>query len=381
MKIAITKKNYVIATLLVVVVILVIWHFSGSTKDQTYRVETARIGNITQTVTASGTLNPVILVNVGTQVSGTVQKIYADFNDRVTAGQVLLELDPKLFNAALMQSLAAIKKAKATLELAKANEKRGGPLYAHGDISRQDWDTLIEARKTAEADLGVAIATAAKDKTNLDYATIHSPVAGVVVDREVDVGQTVAASFQTPVLYKIAQDLSKMQIDSSFAEADIGNIRPEQEATFTVDAYPNRNFKGVVKQIRLNPTMQQNVVTYDVVVGVDNHDGVLLPGMTAYVSIKTAEHKNVLLVPSVALRFHPKNAKAEHASQKQQPGSGVVYKMVDGQLSPVVCKIGLTDNKNTEIVSGDLKAGDAIVVGENQESTSGSTNSFRIRAF
>lgn len=369
------------ALVIIIIAFFATQHFLHKRQTPRYKTEIIQLGNLIQTVSANGTLNPVILVNVGTQVSGTVQKIYADYNSHVTQGQILLELDSKLFKAALMQSLASIAKAKASLELAKANEKRGFPLYQHGDISKQDWETLVQARKNAEADLGIAIATAAKDKTNLDYATIHSPVSGVVVDRAVDVGQTVAASFQTPVLFRIAQDLSKMQIDSNFAEADIANIKPGQEVDFTVDAFPNRIFKGVVKEIRLNPTIQQNVVTYDVVILVNNSDGILLPGMTAYVNIKTAEHQNIVTVPNVALRYRHKDKKTEAANAKIKPGSAILYKLIKQKPKLIICTLGISDSKNTEIKDCDLKPGDEVIVGDIAENQNDSTSSFRLRMF
>lgn len=355
--------------------------FFAGTKNTVYKTEAVKIGTVTQTVAANGTLNPVILVNVGTQVSGTVQKIYADYNSQVKAGQVLLELDPKLFKAALMQSMATVNKAKSNLELAKANEKRGLSLLKQGDISKQDWDTLVDTTRSAAADVDLAIATSVKDQANLDYATIISPVSGVVVERNIDVGQTVAASFQTPTLFKIAQDLSKMQIDSSFAEADIANIRPGQSVTFTVDAFPNRTFNGYVKQIRLNFTVQQNVVTYDVVVLVNNTDGVLLPGMTAYVSIKTAEHKDVLLIPNAALRFRPKKEITIKPNSKIPAGSGILYKLVNGKATALTCQLGITDGRFTEISGCDLKAGDKVVTDDSQEESASSSSSIRIRAF
>jgi len=376
------RKSLWFAVVLALFIAGFFWH-KTSTKNLSlqYRVEKVKRGNITQTVSANGTLNPVILVNVGTQVSGTVQKIYADFNDRVKENQVLLELDSRILQAQLSQSKAAVFRAEAALDLAEANAKRGFPLFQHGDISKQDWDQLVQLRKGAVADLKLAKSQVTRDKTNLDYATIRSPVSGVVVDREVDVGQTVAASFQTPVLFKIAQDLSKMQIDSSFAEADIGGILPKQEVSFNVDAYPDRFFKGVVKQVRINPTTQQNVVTYDVVVSVDNLDGALLPGMTAYVNIKTAEHKNILMVPTAALRFHPKNAKPVTREANQAVKTGTIYKIVDDKLEPIVCKLGINDNRYTEVSSPDLKDGDAVVIDELAEGEVSTTNTLRVRVF
>lgn len=376
-------KKYSFLTIIIVGLLILFLgrdQFFKSEKNDSYRVEKAKLGDITQTVSANGTLNPVTLVNVGSQVSGTVQKIYADFNDNVTAGQILLEIDPTLFKAIAGQSQAQVIKAKAALDLARANQNRGEPLVAHGDISKQDWDSLIQATKAATADLALASAKLENDKANLSYTVIRSPISGVVVDREVDVGQTVAASFQTPTLYKIAQDLRKMQIDSSFAEADIGNIRTGQDVTFTVDAFPNQTFKAIVKQIRLNPTTQQNVVTYDVVITVDNPEGLLLPGMTAYVNIKTAEKKNVMLVPNSAFRYKPKNEKPGNNTLKITANSGKLYKLIDHELKPTVCSTGITDNSFTEITKCDLTAGDEVVIGD-KNGAAAPTSGFRLRVF
>jgi HlyD family secretion protein len=315
-------------------------------------------------------LSPVIEVNVGTQVTGIVQKIYADFNDRVTSGQILLELDPALLKDNVEQSVAAVNKAQSSLNLALANEKRGKSLYQQKFISKQDWDQLLQTRLAATADLKLAQAGLVKDRTNLDYATIRSPVSGVIIDRQVDVGQTVTASFQTPILFKIAQDLSKMEIDSSFAEADIGNIKPGQEVTFTVDAFPQNNFSGVVKHVRLAPITQQNVVTYDVVITVENKNGILLPGMTAYVNIKTAKHKNVLIVPNAALLFKPKDASNNNSNSKQLSKVGTVYRLTGDTIEPILCNLAMVDSNYTEIASGKLKVGDAVVIGYLQEKQS-----------
>lgn len=346
--------------------------------EQQYRLQPLEKGEISQTVSANGTINPVTLVNVGTQVSGTVKKLYVDYNSKVEKGQVLLELDDALLAAQQKQSLANVQSANATLELATANEARMRSLFAQEYVSRQELDTAIQAKKAAEAQLQLAHATVEKDRANLAYSVIRSPVSGVVVDRSVDVGQTVAASLQTPTLFKIAQDLSRMQIDANFAEADIGSIRVGQTARFTVDAFAGRNFQGVVKLIRLNPTTVQNVVTYDVVINVDNPEQILLPGMTAYVSIAVAERKDVLLVPNAALRFKPANAVIQKrgghpggapgggAAPRRDVFAGKVYVLEQGELTPLNVSLGITDNRNTEITGGDLKTGDQVIVGEAQ---------------
>ena len=300
------KKSGMVVGLLVVIAAVAWWLIPHKPKDENrYGTEMLERGTITQTVSANGTLNPVRLVNVGSQVSGIVKKLYVDFNDYVKAGQILLEIDQSLIRAQLQQSEANVASAKATLELAQSNERRMRTLLAQEYVSRQELEQATQVLKQAQAQVTVAQAQAVRDRANLAYTVIRSPVSGVVVSREVDVGQTVAASLQTPTLFKIAQDLAHMQIDSNYAEADIGKIRVEQPATFRVDAFPDRNFRGQVRQVRLNPTTQQNVVTYNVVIAVDNPDKVLMPGMTAYVNITLAQRDEVLLVPNAALRFRP----------------------------------------------------------------------------
>ena len=351
-----------------------------------YKFATAEKGDVTQTVSANGTLTPLVLVNVGTQVSGTVKKLYVDFNSKVQAGQKLLELDQSLLETVARQSAANVVNVAASVDLAKANEARMKALLEKEYISRQDYDQASQTLKSAQAQLAQAKAAADKDQVNLGYSVITSPVAGVVVARLVDIGQTVAASFQTPVLIQIAQDLTKMAIDTSFAEADIGNIKEGMKVRFTVDAFPNRSFGGVVQQIRLNPTNQQNVVTYNVRINVDNPDLILLPGMTAYVSIGVQKREGALLVPNSALRFKPTDPseKKDADTAKGGPGmmgpppggqppkgkkrdgqSGTVYVVAGGELKPVSVQLGITDNRNTEIVGGELKEGDRVVTGEN----------------
>lgn len=379
--------------------------------EDLYRLDEVTRGDVEQTVSANGTLNPVSLVSVGTQISGIVRKLYVDFNDRVEKDQVLLELDNALSNAQIAQSQSSVRNNQASVELATANEKRMRELYAQEFVSKQELDTAVQVLKSAKAQLDSARGLLARDQTNLNFTIIRSPVSGIVVNRVVDVGQTVAASFQTPTLIQIAQDLSKMQIDTSFAEADIGNIKEGQPVKFNVDAYPNRNFEGVVKQVRLNSTNTSNVVTYNVVVSVDNSDQKLLPGMTAYVNIAVASKQQVLLVPNAALRYKPKNndngrknevnKTTEDKANSQRSGgesangerkgnsafgkrgdgrqggrsgrgknedlsAGKIYVLKDGQPEQVRVRVGITDGRFTEVMGRDLKAGTQIIVGELQ---------------
>lgn len=366
------------------------WNYSRApSAEMRYRTQPVERGDLTQLASANGTLNPVTLVNVGTQVSGTVRKWYADYNDQVKEGQKLLELDPALLDAQVKQSEANLANARSQLKLAQANVVRARELFKLEYISRQEFDVATQALEAARAQVGQVSAQLQKDRTNLGYSVIRSPVSGVVVSREVDVGQTVAASFQTPTLFKIAQDLSKMQINSSYAEADVGNLKEGQKATFRVDAFPSRNFRGVVKQVRLNPTTVQNVVTYDVVIAVDNPDLILMPGMTAYVNILVAQRKEALLVPNAALRFRPAEAAPKTAERPRgsgnsggKPGegrregkegrdrgqgqSGTVYVLINGQPKAVKVQVGITDNRLSEIVGGDLKEGDRVIVEDRQ---------------
>ncbi|WP_083775059.1 efflux RND transporter periplasmic adaptor subunit [Sideroxydans lithotrophicus] len=342
-----------------------------------YATATIERGSITQSVAANGTLNPVVLVSVGSQVSGIVKKLHADFNDQVKAGQILLELDPTLNRAQLQQSEANLASAQASLDLAQANETRARGLFAQEYVTRQDLDVAVQAFKAAKAQFDVAQAQVVRDRRNLDNTVIRSPVSGVVVSRLVDVGQTVAASLQSPTLFQIAQDLSHMQIDTSYAEADVGNIRVGQHATFRVDAFPNRIFRGEVRQVRLNPTTQQNVVTYDVVVSVDNLDQALMPGMTAYVNIVVAQRNDALLVPNAALRFRPGDATSRQDRMRSNDKSasegagknkgeaipmGTVYLLDNSQPKAARISVGITDNRQTEVLGGSIKEGDAVIV-------------------
>ena len=382
------------------------YYFYKSTKqvkpEDLYKFGTVTQGDIEQAVSANGTINPVTLVSVGTQVSGRVSKLYVDFNDKVVKGQVLLELDDALLTAQIAQTQGNVRNAEASLELAKANEARMRVLFEQEYVSRQELDQSVQALKSAKALLETVRAQLQRDRTNLSYSIIRSPVSGIVIDRQIDLGQTVAASFQTPTLIKIAQDLSKMQIDTSFAEADIGNIKVGQLAKFSVDAFPNLNFEGVVKQIRLNPVTTSNVVSYNVVISVDNPQQILLPGMTAYVSIVFAKHDNVMLVPNAALRYKPKLDNGGDSSKaatngngtNQMPGKGgrrksaetkeaggfgrgKVFVLQDGKPQLREVKVGITDGKLTEIISDTLKPSDQVIIGNAQADGQASGNAMR----
>ena len=341
------------------------WKFYMAVPPQ-YRTQAVEKGDINQTVSANGTINPVTLVSVGTQVSGTVKKLYVDFNSRVEKGHILLELDDALLAAQQKQSLANVQSAEASLELATANEARMRSLFAQEYVSRQELDSAVQAKKAAEAQLQLAQATVEKDRANLAYSVIRSPVSGVVIDRSVDVGQTVAASLQTPTLFKIAQDLSRMQIDTNVDEADIGRLKENQVATFTVDSYPGETFKAKVSQIRNAPTTVQNVVTYDVVLGVRNPELKLKPGMTANVSVIIEEKDGVVKIPNAALRFKmpipPSKSKTMEDLKQKWKGLTMLWILdPEKKPKPTFIKPGINDGKYTEMVKGRLKEGDVVI--------------------
>lgn len=350
--------------------------------DASHRYRTVKIdrGAIVKSISANGTLNPVVLVNVGTQVSGLIAKLYANFNDRVKQGQVLAELDPSLIRAQLAQDQGNLANARAALKLAEANERRQRALFDQGYVARVDLDTAVQALESGRAQVDAAIAQVKRDQTNLGYTVITSPVSGVVVSRNVDVGQTVAASFASPTLYIIAQDLKVMQIDTTVAEADIGGIKAGQTASFTVDAYPERTFQGKVRQIRLNSLVQQNVVTYDVVIDLYNPEEILLPGMTAFVNILIDERRDVLRIPLAALRYKPADSE-----RPERGGHGkTVWRLEQHKAVPVQLQTGLSDSKFAELAGGGLSEGDAVIVedlSQRKADKGQAQGNFRLRAF
>jgi HlyD family secretion protein len=352
------------------------WTKDGNRQREQYVTQAVERGPIVQAITANGTLNPVILVNVGTQISGTVKTLQADFNQRVQAGQILAELDPALIEADIAKSRAELASAEASLRLAQVREDRNRELVAKGFVNQTQLDDSIKEREAAQAQVRAARAALDRQQVNLRYSVIRSPISGIVVARNVDIGQTVAASFQTPVLFQIAQDLKQMQIYASVAEADVGAIRIGQTVRFTVDAFPERDFTGTVTQIRLNPTVQQNVVTYNVVVSADNPDEILLPGMTANVQITLRTREDALRVPNAALRFVPEG----DAPPDRKPGGKTLYKLgAAGALVPVPVRTGAADSAYTEIVSGELAPGDRVVVRRAPAAKDKSPSPFRFR--
>jgi len=343
-------------------------------EEQKFTTQKVSQGDIRSTVTATGTVNPVTTVLVGTQVSGTIKSIYVDFNSFVKKGQLLAQIDAATFEAQVNQAkanlLAAqanVKKSEAALLDARRQLARNKTLFAKNMIAKSDVDTTETNEMSAAAQLEAAKAQVEQTKaalsvaeTNLQYTRIISPVDGMVISRSVDVGQTVAASFTTPTLFNIAQDLAKMQIDTNVDEADIGKIRKGQSVEFVVDAYPEKIFKGRVSVVRNAPITVQNVVTYDVVVLVQNPEMILKPGMTANVSIITAAKTNILAVPNAALRFRLP-AKGTKAKAPERKGTAV-WVLEKAKPKRVSFTAGISNGSHTEIVSGDLKVGDEVIV-------------------
>jgi len=369
------KKKIVVGIVIVSMVLLatgVFFFFKNRGNGPKYKMDRVTKGDIKATVTATGTMNAVVNVLVGTQVSGTIKALYVDFNSPVKKGQILAQIDPATFQAQVDQARANLMLAKANVEKAEAARvdakrtmERNRVLFARNFIARSELDTSETNYQSASAQLSAskaqveqARAALAYAQTNLIYTKIISPVNGIVISRNVDVGQTVAASFQTPTLFNIAQDLTKMQIDTNVDEADIGKIKVEQPVEFTVDAYPDTTFMGKVSEVRNAPTTIQNVVTYNVVVKVDNPELQLKPGMTANVSLVLADKKGVLRIHNAALRFRPVE-KGKEASAQKGPGVWVLENKKPKRISVV---LGITDGNYTEILTTDLKEGDEIIV-------------------
>ena len=399
------------------------WWYWNKPRDKgpDYRTAAVTRGDVTQAVTASGQLNPVLNIQVGSQISGIIQKLYADFNSIVTQGQVVAEIDASTYRANTHQAEGDLEYAKSAAELAAIEAKRATELLKGKLVSQSDYDKA--QAELHQADAQVKIREAALEKSRVDWnrCTIYAPTNGIVISRNVDVGQTVAASLSAPTLFVIANSLSQMQIDAMVSEADIGGVELDQTANFTVDAFPGRTFRGKIIQMRNSPATNQNVVTYDTVVAVENRDLKLKPGMTANVSIVTAEHEGVLKIPNAALRFRPADAVdakpggsvargpgGENAGRMQggpgsgrPPGSGdggdgagrrskpdrvptrTVYILASTNAAPGTAaakpqprpiKTGISDGVFTEVTEG-LEQGEIVVVGMNSaEPAKGSTS-------
>ena len=280
-----SKRSLIITAAVLLIVAALVLHRCGANSAEVYQTAPVTRGPITQVVTATGTLNPVVNVQVGSQVSGNIQKLFADFNSKVKAGEVVAQIDPVLFQATVTQAEGDVANAQAALELARVNAARVQSLVAKQNSSQADLDQAMATLHQGEANVKIKQGALDKARADLEHCTIKSPVDGEVISRNVDVGQTVAASLQAPVIFTIANDLTKMHIDAAVAEADVGQVAVDQNVDFTVDAFPNRTFHGKVVQVRNAPTTVQNVVTYDTVIDVDNSELKLKPGMTASVSV------------------------------------------------------------------------------------------------
>jgi HlyD family secretion protein len=377
-------------------------------KDEQYRTEKVDRGNVVMTVTATGTVSAVTTVQIGSQVSGVISRLYADFNSRVKKGQLLAELDPTPFQAQVDQRRADVTQAQVQTANFKISFERQGRLLKAGLAPQADYDSAKAQYDGARAQVQQAAAALSQAVTNLKYTKIESPIDGIVVDRQYDVGQTVAASFQAPTLFSIAQDLTKMQVQADVDQSDIGRVRVAQLARFTVDAYPDEEFRGRIAQIRLNATVSQNVVTYPVMIEVPNPDEKLRPKMTANVTIDVAVVRDVLRIPNSALRFKPDTGQVPATTTATTTGGGgatpppggggggggergmagfgrgrgfggaagmmartqaapkrqTIYLLdADKKLKPAQIRTGISDGRSTQVVDGDVKAGDNVVVG------------------
>ncbi len=352
-----------LAALALLLIGAVVWFRSAAGRPQ-YRTAPVERGEIVATISASGTLNAVTTVQVGSQISGRIKNLYADFNSRVEKGQLIARIDPDTFEAKVNQAKADADNAKVAVKDAKIKRDSRAALFQEGGISQEERDSAQASYDSAAARLEAALAALRAAQVDLDRTYIYAPVNGVVIARNVDVGQTVAASLQAPTLFLIAEDLNKMQVDTNVDEADISRIQVGQQASFTVDAFPAETFSGQVVQIRQAPIVQQNVVTYNVVVAVVNPDLKLKPGLTANVRILVDRRANALKIPNAALRFKPPSPNGESLSaQEKARGPSQIWILDEGRLSGVAVKLGMSDEYFTEVLEGDVKEGQSVVVG------------------
>lgn len=334
-------------------------------------------GEIVQKITASGIINPISTVNIGTQVSGTIAEIFVDYNTPVEQGQLLAQIDPSLFEATVAQRKASLDIAKAEVAVVENDivyyqkhlnriKKLNKSQYSTDkelETAQRDYDNAVVQKKLKEAQVMQAAAALSQAEIDLRYTKIISPVDGIVVSKEVEVGQTVAASFQTPTLFNVAEDLTKMQIEASVVEADIAKVKEGQTVEFSVDSFPDEVFYGIVTQVRNNPITTSNVVTYEVIIEVDNKDLRIKPGMTANVEIITAQKDGVLLVPNKALRFYVTD---ENGESKRYKDKGV-WVLKNGQPERLVISTGVADDDFTEISGANVKAGDEVIIEQKGE--------------
>lgn len=365
-----THKKIIIV-FLVIIIITVIFMSNSTAKfdEKSFDLSIVKKGNLAYEVTATGKINPINTVTVGTQVSGIVEKVLADYNDDVKEGQVLALLDSSTLKEDMEKSLANYELAQAKESKAKLNYERIKKLYQDKLTAKASLEDAEIAFKEASANVLNAKANYNIAKKNFEYATITSPVSGTVISKEIEQGQTVASSFSTPTLFQVAEDLSKMQIEANISEADIGYIKPEMRATFTVDAYPKDKFDGKIRQVRLSPTEESNVVMYTVIIEIDNSSRKLLPGMTASVTIRAEEANDVLMVSAMALQYKPSSAikdlikikKIDDITEQQD----IVYIYENNEIVPKIITKGLSDMTNIEIKSG-LELGQKVIVEVNE---------------
>ena len=358
----ISKLWYIAAT--VIIVAVAAWMLSGKQKDVQiqFKTEKAAKANIQNSVTATGTIEPVTSVTVGTQVSGIVSKLFVDYNSVVKKGQVIAELDKTNLISELNTSKANLASAQSSLKYETDNYNRYKTLFDKGLVSADEYETAKLSYDKAKQTVATAKESVAKAQTNLGYATITSPIDGVVLSKSVEEGQTVAASFSTPELFNIAQNLTDMRVIADVDEADIGEVKEGARVTFTVDAYPNDTFEGEVTQVRQEATTTNNVVTYEVVISAPNNDLKLKPGLTANVTIFTAEKQGVLCVPSKALRFTPTPETVGNMKIQDTNGKNKVWTKEGNTLKAHNLQIGMSDGINTEVLSG-ISEGTVIVTG------------------
>ncbi len=351
-------------------------YFMGGGENQGTGFATATIsrGNLRQVVTATGEIQPLNTINVGSQVSGTIEAIYVDYNSKVKKGDVLLEIEPSVLQASVDEAKASLVSAESQRNYAKSEYERNKILYEDDIIPRAELEQSLTTYEQAEQSVKRMQSQYDRAVTNLGYATITSPVDGTVISRQVDVGQTVAASFQTPDLFEIAEDLSKMQIETAVSEADIGMITEGLPVTFTVDAYPTQTFEGTVRQVRLSPTITSNVVVYTVVIDVDNSDLRLKPGMTAFVTILISEKIDVWKVQNSALILRNFDGIVENAGDATPSDHLAIQRMVDGVQTVVLVPYekGLVTATETEIISDQIQDGDRIIFGRYGLASTGS---------
>ena len=378
------KKSYIITLILALIALATLIAINVKNNSVKYQTRKIKRCTITQVVEASGTVNPVNTVSVGSTVSGLIKEIYVDFNSEVKKGQILAQIDPANFQASVDQAAAQINNAKANLanteavmEMSRKTYNRYKNLYAKNFIAKSELDQAesdyyanLAKVNSAKAQIAQYQATYNTAMTNLGYTKIIAPVDGTIISREIDLGQPVAASFQAPELFTIAQDLTKMQIEVNVSEADIGKVKEGQDVTYTLDGYPDSSFSGKVTQVRISPTTVSNVVTYVVIVNVDNQDLKLIPGMTANVSIITDQSENVLCAPNIALKFTPETNGQKYKNQ----GIWILQKN-----KPVRIDIerGVSDDSKFEVISDKIKEGDLVLVGSDNPNSKNSTNTRR----